>query len=435
MRRIAVPLSFIFLCLIPAILSAQDEVPWLKEQVGILASNDMSGRGYVDGGGAKAAAYINNKFDEYGLKSFNKEPGKGQISARYQPYSFPVNTFPGIVSLKLNHKTLIPGKDFLVHGASRSIAIANKRVTSIQLAALRDTLQWDSIRSGFSANGVYLLYNIDKLMAMKKLSIRSLAKEFTSGVYIVPMSKKLTWLVTTDTVGATIIYVEDSVMPRTVRKMSAVIQTKFIPAFPTQNVLGYIPGTGKPDSFIVFSAHYDHLGKMGERAVFNGANDNASGTAMLLYLAKYYSAHPQKYSIAFMAFSGEEAGLLGSIYYVTHPIFPLENIRFVMNMDMMGDATKGITIVNGPANPVEFAMFKRINADNNYLPDIINRDQTKNSDHYPFSQMDVNAVFIYTNGVKPYYHDIKDRPEEVDFEHADGVIKLLEDFTRRLQGL
>lgn len=429
MLRISVPLLLTFLFFTPSLLSAQQELQWLKTQVSILASNDMSGRGYVDGGGAKAAAYINSRFDEFGLLSFGKE------HTHYQPYTFPVNTFPGVVSLKLNHKTLIPGKDFLVHGASRSIAITNQRVTSIQLAALRDTLEWDSIKSHFSASGVYLLYNIDKLMTMKKLSIRSLAKEFAGGVYIIPMAKKLTWLVTTDTVGATIIYVEDSVMPRTVRKMSAVIQTKFIPAFPTQNVLGFVPGTGKPDSFILFTAHYDHLGKMGQHALFNGANDNASGTAMLLYLAKYYAAHPQKYSIAFMAFSGEEAGLMGSIYYANHPVFPLQHIRFVLNMDMMGDATKGITIVNGPANPVEFALFKQINADSNYLPDIIKRDQTKNSDHYPFSLKGVNAIFIYTNGVKPYYHDIKDRPEEVDFEHGAGVIRLLEDFTDRLQAL
>lgn len=408
-------------------LFAQDEVQWLKGQVNILAGPDMAGRGYVDDGGEKAAVYINAEFDKSGLRSFDNSKD------HYQPYTFPVNTFPGALSLKLNHKTLEPGKDFMVHGASHGIVVDNKRVTTINLSIIKDSLTWDSVKNGFTADGVYLLNNVDRLMQVRKLSLRTLAREFTHGVYIVPMPKKLSWLVTTDTVGATLIYVADSVMPRKVKRMSAVIETKFIPVFPTQNVVGFVPGTEKSDSFIVFTAHYDHLGKMGALTVFPGANDNASGTSMLLYFAKYYAAHPQKYSMAFMAFSGEEAGLVGSSYYADYPLFPLQQIRFVLNMDMMGDATKGITVVNAPANPVEFALLDSINTRNNYLPAVIKRDQTRNSDHYSFSQKGVNAVFIYTNGIKPYYHDIKDKPEEVNFENGAGVIKLLEDFVTQLQ--
>jgi aminopeptidase YwaD len=420
--------SFLLFYILPGeILFAQDEVQWLKDQVNILAGPGMDGRGYVDEGGEKAAVYINGKFDEFGLRSFDKSGN------HYQSYTFPVNTFPGVVSLKLNHNTLEPGKDFMVHGSSRGINVADKQVRTIDLSTLRDTLAWDSLKNGFTANGAYLLKSIDRLMQLKKLSLRTLSGEFADGIYIIPMPKKLSWLVTTDTVGATLIYVADSVMPHKVKKMSAVIETKFIPVFPTQNVLGFVPGTEKPDSFIVFTAHYDHLGKMGEQTLFPGANDNASGTAMLLYLAKYYAAHPQKYSMAFMAFSGEEAGLVGSFYYVNYPLFPLQQIRFLVNMDMMGDATKGITVVNAPANPREFALLDSINMRNKYLPAIVKRDQTRNSDHYPFSDMGVNAVFVYTNGIKPYYHDIKDKPEEVNFENAPGVIKLMEDFVGAVQ--
>ena len=101
---------------------------------------------------------------------------------------------------------------------------------------------------------------------------------------------------------------------------------------------------------------------MGNHAIFPGANDNASGTAFMLALAKYYKENPPKYSIAFMAFSGEEAGLLGSSHYVGHPIFPLENIKFLVNIDLMGDATDGITVVNAVEQNGAFDLLQKINA-------------------------------------------------------------------------
>ena len=75
---------------------------------------------------------------------------------------------------------------------------------------------------------------------------------------------------------------------------------------------------------------------MGKDTFFPGANDNASGVSMLLNLAKYYKAHPANYSIAFIFFSGEEAGLLGSKYYSEHPIFPLSKIKFLVNLVLLG---------------------------------------------------------------------------------------------------
>src|SRR4030095_9120627 len=105
------------------------------------------------------------------------------------------------------------------------------------------------------------------------------------------------------------------------------------------NVLGMVPGTLYPDSFIVFTAHYDHLGRMGKKALFPGANDNASGSAMIIDLARYYAqpANRPKCSLLFIAFAGEEAGLIGSRYYTENPILPLEQIKFLINLDLMGN--------------------------------------------------------------------------------------------------
>ncbi|WP_373564478.1 M28 family peptidase [Sphingobacterium sp. E70] len=75
-----------------------------------------------------------------------------------------------------------------------------------------------------------------------------------------------------------------------------------------------IKGTSESDSLIVITAHYDHVGAIGKRVVFTGANDNASGTALLLYLTTHYRQYPPKYNTVFLAFSGEESGLLGSTF-------------------------------------------------------------------------------------------------------------------------
>ena len=98
---------------------------------------------------------------------------------------------------------------------------------------------------------------------------------------------------------------------------------------------------------------------------FPGANDNASGIAMLLSLAQYYSGHRDQIKIfyCFYGFSGEEIALLGSKYYTEHPLFPLSQIRFLINMDIMGTGDEGITVVNGTIYKKAFDDMVKINND------------------------------------------------------------------------
>src|SRR5690606_29807722 len=131
--------------------------------------------------------------------------------------------------------------------------------------------------------------------------------ELPRGLYIIPKQGKLTWTVAGDTLAATVFIAEDSVLPRRLRKATVYLDSKFIPSFESKNVIGYVPGTERKDSFIVVTAHFDHLGRLGTSALFPGAHDNASGTAVMLYLTQYFARHPQKYSMAFLGFSGEEA--------------------------------------------------------------------------------------------------------------------------------
>ncbi|MCX6294627.1 MAG: M20/M25/M40 family metallo-hydrolase, partial [Bacteroidetes bacterium] len=187
--------------------------------------------------------------------------------------------------------------------------------------------------------------------------------------------------------------------------------------------------------FIVYTAHYDHLGQMGEEIFFPGANDNASGSAMLLNLARYYSMteHKPKCSIAFIAFCGEEAGLLGSKYYTEHPVFPLKNIKFVLNMDIMGTGEDGITVVNGSVFKNEFDKLKEINTQNNFIKDVKIRGKAANSDHYCFSEKGVKAFFIYSMGGIKAYHDIYDRAETLPLNEFENLFKLITAFGDYLQ--
>src|SRR5690606_30456084 len=94
---------------------------------------------------------------------------------------------------------------------------------------------------------------------------------------------------------------------------------------PAANVVGMVRGTDDPDEYIVVTAHFDHLGRQGNQ-VYHGADDNASGTAGLIELARYFAAHPPEHSMIFAALDAEEHGLLGARHFVADPPVPLENI-------------------------------------------------------------------------------------------------------------
>jgi aminopeptidase YwaD len=124
---------------------------------------------------------------------------------------------------------------------------------------------------------------------------------------------------------------------------------------------------------------------------------------------------------------------MGSDFFVDHPLVPLKRIKFLANVDIMGDATDGVTVVNATEYPEQFELLNSINTKNNYLPAIKSRGKAANSDHYHFSEAGVPAFFIYSNGGKGYYHDIYDKPEAITLNNIDGVVKLLKDFVAAIQ--
>jgi len=117
------------------------------------------------------------------------------------------------------------------------------------------------------------------------------------------------------------------------------------------NVVGVVKGTGHPDQYIVITAHYDHLGvgrAVAGDSIYNGADDNASGTAALVTLAKYFYRHPPAHSLIFAAVDGEESGMWGSRAFVSTPVVPLEQILLNVNLDMIGRNVNNELYAAGP---------------------------------------------------------------------------------------
>lgn len=403
--------------------TAQDIETGIREHLNMLSSPAMSGRGYVNEGRDVAARYILQKFKDCKLKPVAGDDNYVQL------YDFPVNYFPGRMTLKIDGDSLKPGIDYLIDASSSSFDGTDLPIRVINLKKIKDTA---GLREAFAEVDTSHAYYIDNIAdACEKMQVR---KEFIvsllpMGCYLVPEENKLTWTVSRESHPATVFYVKE--MPKKFKRVTVKVNATFDPANRNANIIGQVPGEVK-DSFIVFSAHYDHLGMMGEKVCFPGASDNASGVGMLLSLASYFSANPQHYSILFIAFAGEEAGLMGSEFYTWHPFSPLSNIKFLINMDIMGDATYGITVVNATKHEPEYITLRQVNEQSRYLPAVKSRGEAANSDHYHFSELGVRSFFIYSSGGKGHYHDVDDRPKDVTLNNIGNVQKLLIDFVKEI---
>jgi aminopeptidase YwaD len=406
---------------------AETDKQWIGLQITALTAPRMRGRGYIKGGQDSAARYILKQFKAYHMKPIAKD------GAYAQGFAYPVNIFPGRMQLTLNKEDLEPGKDFIIDASSQSFSAEGLKVQKIDLNRVADSAAWVEMMASFVPDHAYLMENVPTFCE-EVLHIRpsDFAAQLPRGLYIIPQHK-LTWTVSRDTIPATVFYVQEDALPKKVKKASAADSASYITHQHCENVAACIPGE-VADSYVVFTAHYDHLGVMGDSsAVFPGASDNASGVAEMLFIANYFSRHAKPhYTMVFIAFAGEEAGLMGSEFFVTHPMIPLKHIKFLVNIDIMGDATNGITVVNATKFPVHFQLLKDINDAEKYVPQVLSRGPAANSDHFYFTNAGVPSFFIYSNGGPGYYHDVNDKVTALTLNHVVDVASLLVDFTKTI---
>ncbi len=399
-----------------------------KKIVDTMTSESMHGRGYVNNGDKIAANYIKTEFQKFGLKSFNND--------YYQKFSFPINTFPGNMILEIDGKKFIAGQDYIVKGNSGSLSGTFEIVHFDSTILKKSELKEEFKKINFS-NKIIL---VDKSnLDLKNKEVLDWLGLFISNSFkakgIIFIENKLIAELSSHPESYLLLEMLRASFIGNEKSITVNIENKYITEYQSQNVIAYVKGSEHPDSFIIFSAHYDHLGQMGKTVYFPGANDNASGCAMLLNLAKQYSilSNGPKYSIAFIAFGAEEVGLLGSKQYTETPLFPLKNIRFLLNMDIMGTGEEGITAVNGTLFKTEFDKLKEINTKNNFIKDVKIRGKAANSDHYFFSEKGVKAFFIYTMGGIKAYHDIYDKAETLPLNKFVDLFKMIISFSNYLQ--
>jgi hypothetical protein len=410
---------FVFIFFLSASFSLQAQSEYAKKIIADLASPQMHGRGYVMGGDSLAAAYIGAEMDRLGARTF--------FDQRFQEFSFFVNTFPDTVFMQMDGKALVPGKDFVVDPDCPSVKRSYK-VVYCSSRQWHKSKQYRNDQESLIVLDAGGIKNADSLKMFRAL----VADVNKTNAVMVVQSQKFTWSVGREQSNKPRFEIMASALDTNARSIQIHVNAKMKARHLTRNVIGWIPAKKKSSKYIVVTAHYDHLGQMGSDACFYGANDNASGVAQMLTLMKYYSENPGKYNMVFIAFAGEEAGLLGSEFYVQHPFFPLKQIRFLFNLDLQGTGEEGATIVNATVFKKEFALLEAINAKEKYLTQIKQRGEAANSDHYYFTKAGVPSFFMYTMGGSKAYHDINDKPEAISMYAFDKVTTLLISFFGKL---
>ena len=233
--------------------------------------------------------------------------------------------------------------------------------------------------------------------------------------------------------------------PVTVPVNLMLTQEKTVKELVGENVLGYLEGRDPrlKDEVLVVSAHYDHVGMRGDN-VFNGADDNGSGTTTVLEIAEAFveakkmGKGPRR-SVLFLLVSGEEKGLLGSEYYASHPVFPLENTIADINVDMVGrvddehlDNPYYIYVIGSDRLSTELhdinermnKQYTELELDYTYNAEDDPNRYYYRSDHYNFAVKGIPSIF-YFNGTHADYHQASDTVDKINFEKMERIGRLI----------
>ena len=222
-------------------------------------------------------------------------------------------------------------------------------------------------------------------------------------------------------------------------KVKIITSLKLVEA-KTSNIIGMVRGEDEKlkNEYIVMGAHYDHLGFgefgslcPGDNGIHNGADDNASGVAGLLELAEWFSEHPVKRSLIFSCFGAEELGLLGSADFVKNPPVPLENIKAMINMDMIGRMTDSVLVVGGTGTSSVWE--EMLNSQNDQYGLTLKFDELGfgASDHQSFYLKNIPVLFFFS-GVHEDYHKPTDDWKKINIRGELATVKLIRDLVTEI---
>ena len=410
----------ILLALVTMQLNAQDLAHY-KQVVKELSSSKYQGRGYALGGANKAGKYLKKEFEKAGVDE-----------VVIQPFKLSINTFPGKMKMSVDGKEQIPGVDFTMReyspGAHGTFPLYFIDTANYDPAKIFSDLAKPENKDVFVVCDFMFSYKHGK--DFRKMHSKN---DCANAGMIFTWEEPLKFYKAYGerVVEKPIIWVPER-FPKDAKTVMVDIDNKFLQDYECFNVIAKVEGR-RHDSCYVFTAHYDHLGNLGKKVFYAGANDNASGTAAIVTLAAYYAQNRPEYDMYFIAFSGEDANLRGSEWYVDHPVVPLTQIKYLFNIDMIGD--------NNPVQYCEvsdegmrgYALFEQINDEKHYFKSLNRGELAGNSDHYPFALRHVPCIFFENEegDAFKYYHTIHDTWENALFDSYEPVFKIVRDFVGR----
>jgi aminopeptidase YwaD len=403
---------------------ASQNISFVKKRVEELSSAKFAGRGYNCRGSEKTANYLVKILKKNKLLYFN--------NSYRQEFDANVNTFHGKTQVKLDDRKLIPGVDFVIHSSTPSV---NKTFDLFypDSVLLNDTLEFSrKLILDENIKEKVIVINYDYITDTKIETFYfffTLLNYLNCGGFVELNSDNFIYFPDSWVNDFPKVQIKHESFDFDAKKISFKVKAKYKKNYSVDNIIAYIPGSS--DECIVFIAHYDHVGKMGKKVYFPGAHDNASGVAALLDFAEYYKDVDNKYTKVFIFFAAEELGLQGSEFFVKNPIFDLNKIKLVINLDMIGTGDDGIGVVIG-----EVGNDKNIK----YILDSINtkleifdeisfsENMRPNSDHYYFYEKKINSMFMFTKGENSFYHSIDDTYENLNFFAYKDLFKLITNF-------
>ena len=398
-------------------LNAQDLAHY-KRVVKTLSSAKYQGRGYARDGANKAGKFLQKEYEKAGADAVT-----------LQPFTIDINTFCGKMEMWADGRKLKPGVDFSMReyspGVHGEFPVYHVDTLNFDADRMFADLAKPEYANCLVCCDFWFAYRhkeeFSRLQKAGECTNAGLIQTWTSPIKFYKayghrvVDKPIVW-----------------VTPEAIEGVQSVrlnVDNEFLKDYGLFNVIAKVEGA-RHDSCYVFTAHYDHLGNLGRRVYYAGANDNASGTATLVTLAAYYAKHRPPYDMYFLSFSGEDANLRGSEFFANHPVVPLEQIKYLFNIDMIGD--------NNPVQYCEvsdegmrgYALFEQINGEKQYFKALNRGELAGNSDHYPFAIRHVPCIFLENQegDAFPFYHTVFDNWKNAVFDSYEPVFKLVTDF-------
>lgn len=452
---------FAVICMALSLLSCKkdrtDYKAYYNQAVKELSSKQYYGRSVYGNGDIKAAKYIIDQISGLrglqadGRRSVEQNPamppykskvlpagegrwadvkGNGKYLPYLQNFSFPMNLMWGDMSVSVDGKELRATYDFTAkefsptcHGEFNVVYMPDDKINE------QDFITW--LDSGkYKDCFVVLSWQMYKTLPAHPFErylpylgqLKNVGGIILNDSDLFPYFKARSYYTT----NMPVLMAKN--FPQDAKRIKVDIDAEMMQSKDSHNIIAWLPGTDlEEEDYYTFIAHYDHLDLMGRDNVFSGANDNASGAAMLLTLAKYFTAHRPEHPIQFIWLDAEESNLLGAFYYCENPVRPLDNIELVIDLDMIADNSDHLATECNVEGLEELDDLIKLNADGTFPPfDIALQEFTDNSDQYAFGEKDVPSLYFSTEGdYLKDYHTPRDTYDNSTDSNFDRLFSLL----------